>query len=609
MTHWPRLAALLLAVTLAAPALSQAQGTQTSHGISLFGDVKYGPDFTNFDYVNPDAPKGGRATLYGIGGFDSLNPYIVKGKTPLGLGLTYDALMASSFDEPSTAYGLVAETITWPDDYSWVEFTLRPQARFNDGHPITAEDVIFSFESLKEKGQPFYRYYYSNVIKAEAINAHKVRFTFSESGNRELPQIMGQLAVLPKHYWAEHDFESSTLEPPLGSGPYRIGKVDTNRSITYVRVEDYWAKDLAVTRGSNNFDEIVYEYFRDQTVALEALKAGAYDFRAENSAKNWATAYNFPALEKGYLKRELIPDETGSGMQSFAFNLRQAKYQDPKVRQAISMTFDFEWTNRSLFYGQYQRTRSFYEGSDLAATGLPSPEELAILEPFRDQLPEEVFTTEYNPPSTEGASVRRNLRTAQKLLREAGLTLKGGQLIDSSGAPFTIEFLLVSASFEKVVSPMIQNLKRLGITANIRIVDSAQYERRMETFEFDMVVATWGQSLSPGNEQREFFGSAAADRSGSRNWVGIKNPVVDALIERLIYATDRADLVTATRALDRVLQWNHYVIPQWNLPAHRLAYWDKFGHPAEPPLLTHGFPSIWWYDAEKAARLPTASGN
>jgi len=606
MTYRLRLTALILAATLAAPALAPAQEIRTTQGISLFGDVKYGPDFTHFDYVNPDAPKGGTAKLNGIGGFDSLNPFIVKGSTPLGLGNTYDSLMVSSLDEPSTMYGLIAETIAWPDDFSWVEFTLRPEARWHDGQPITADDVIFSFNSLKDKGAPFYRFYYSNVVKAEIITDQKVRFTFSQAGNRELPQIMGQLVVLPKHYWASRDFSTSTLEPPLGSGPYRIGKVDTNRSITYERVTDYWAKDLPVSRGTNNFDQVIYEYFRDQTVALEAFKAGAYDFRAENSAKNWATAYNFPAFEKGLVKRELIPDETGAGMQSFAFNLRRAKFRDRAVRQAISMTFDFEWTNKTLFYGQYQRTRSFFEGSELAATGLPSPDELAILEPYRDQLPSEVFTTEYTPPSTEGASLRRNLRTAQKLLKEAGLVLKGGKLLDADGTPFNIEFLLVSPIFEKVVSPMVQNLKRLGITATIRVVDAAQYERRLDGFEFDIVVASWGQSLSPGNEQRNFWGSDAADRNGSRNWVGIKNPVIDALIERLIFATDRADLITASRALDRVLQWNYYVIPQWNLPAHRLAYWDKFGRPEKLPLLTYGFPSIWWIDAEKAAGLRDA---
>ena len=610
MTHWPRLTALLLAVTLLAPNLSQAQEIRTAHGISLFGDVKYGPDFTNFDYVNPDAPKGGTAKLYGIGGFDSLNPFIVKGSSPLVLRLlTYDTLMSQSLDEPSTEYGLVAETITWPDDFTWVEFKLRPEARFHDGTPITVEDVIFSFETLTKQGEPQYRFYYANVTKVEKTGDHKVKFTFSESGNRELPNIMGQLYVLPKHYWEGRDFAASTLEPPLSSGPYRIGEVDTNRSFTLVRVEDYWAKDLPVNRGYYNFDEMVWEYFRDQTVALEAFKAGTYDFRFEGSSKNWATAYDFPAFKKGYVVKELIPNKTGSGMVAFVFNLRLAKFQNRNVRQAIGMAFDFEWTNKNLFYGLYQRTRSYYEGSKLAATGLPSPEELAILEPYRDQIPPEVFTAEYNPPSTEGTSLRRNLRAAQKLLKESGLKFKNGILYDPDGQIFTIEFLLVSSSSEKFISPIVQNLKRLGIAANIRIVDSAQYERRIESFEFDIIRGGWPQSLSPGNEQREFFGSEAADRAGSRNVGGIKNPVVDALIERLIYATDRADLVTATRALDRVLQWNQYVIPNWYSADDRLAYWDKFGRPEELPLLTYAFHWIWWVDAEKAARLPSASGN
>ncbi len=576
--------------------ITSAQTNYQGHALSLHGDVKYDADFKHFDYVNPNAPKGGEAKMAGLGTFDNLNPFILKGVPAIGLGMTYNTLLTPSLDEPGTEYGALAESVEVPPDFSWVTFTLRANARWHDGKPVMVEDVIFTMEILKEKGHPFYRSYYANVSSVEKTGPRTVKFSFSGGENRELPMIIGQLAIVPKHYWEGRNFEKTTTEPPLGSGPYKIESLEIGRYITYSRVEEYWGRDLAINVGQNNVDVIRYDYYRDATVAVEALKAGEYDFRAENSSKDWATAYEIPAFAQGRLIKELVPDKNSSGMQAFWFNTRRSKFVDPKVRQALNYTFDFAWTNTNLFYGQYTRTTSFFSNSNLAVTGLPKGQELEILTPYRDRLPEEVFTKAFELPETNGAgNIRQNLRKARALLTEAGWEIKGQTLVHyQTREVMTIEFLLVSPSFERIVGPIFQNMNRLGIDATLRTVDRAQYQNRMNTFDFDMTVQWVRQSLSPGNEQRDFWSSEEADTDGSRNWAGIKDPVVDELIDKVISAPDRQTLVATTHALDRVLLWGFYVIPQWHMQAHRLVYWDKFGKPAQLPPYQHGFPAIWW---------------
>ncbi|MDP6272062.1 MAG: extracellular solute-binding protein [Alphaproteobacteria bacterium] len=597
--------ALGVAITLlllAAPVM--AQETTVTHGTSLLGSLKYPAGFAHFDYVDPQAPKGGLVRLATVGAFDSLHPYVLKGRAAAGLGLTLETLLTPSADESESFYGLIAESIEMPADRSWVAFKLRPEARFHDGSPITVEDVIFSFEMLKTKGHPFYRGYYADIAKAEKAGPRQVRFHFSGGLNRELPAITGQLPVLSKTYFADKDFAKTTLEPILGSGPYRVEAVDPGRSITYQRVADYWGRDLPVNLGQHNFDRLRYDYYRDQTVALEAFKAHAYDYRAENSSKRWATGYASPARDKGLLRQATLPDASPAGMQGFVFNMRRGKFRDRRVRQAISYAFDFEWSNRTLFHGQYKRMRSFFENSELAATGRPGPAELELLEPWRGKIPDEIFAQEYQPPKSDGSgNNRRGLRAAKKLLDQAGWKVKEGKLRDpQSGQALEFEILLVQPSFERIVLPMSQFLKRLGITLHTRTVDSAQYQNRVDRFDFDMITMRVGQSLSPGNEQRDFWHSEFADVEGSRNVIGIKHPAVDALVEAIIAAPDRPSLVAASRALDRVLQWNYYVIPQFYLDAFRIVYWDRFGRPARQPDYAVGF-STWWIDAEKDARI------
>jgi len=577
-------------------AADAASPVVVSHGVAMHGDLQYPSDFSHFGYADPDAPKGGLLRLATVGTYDSLNPFILKGSAAAGLSLTYDTLMAQSSDEPFSEYGLIAESIELPADRSWVIFNLRPEARFHDGSPITAGDVLFTLEALQTKGHPFYRAYYGGVKGAEKLGPHRVRFNFGDVENRELPLIIGQMPVLSKAWWAKHDFSKTSLTPFLGNGPYRVGKVDAGRSISYQRVPDYWAKDLPVNKGRHNFDTIRYDYYRDATVALQALKGGEYDFREENISKNWATAYDFPALKDGRFKKEEIANENPSGMQGFLFNTRRPMFADPRVREALGYAFDFEWTNKNLFYGAYARTRSYFANSELASSGLPQGDELAILAPYRAQLPAEVFTTEFSVPSTNGSGNNRaNLRAAVKLLKEAGWEVKNGKRIDpATGQPMRFEILLVSPAFERVVLPFVRNLKRLGIDVSVRTVDSSQYQNRIESFDFDMVVITIGQSLSPGNEQRDWWHSAVADNPGSRNLAGIKDPVVDALVEQIIAAPDRETLVATTRALDRVLLWGHYVIPQWHLQSYRVAYWDKFGRPARSPKYGLGVTDTWW---------------
>ena len=596
---------LVAALVVAAVGLPAGAGAaEPVHGAAMYDDLKYGPDFEHLDYVNPNAPKGGTLTLSAIGSFDNLNPYILRGASAAGLGAMFESLTTGGLDEPFSEYGLIAETIEIPEDRSWVAFTLRPEARWHDGQPITVDDVIWTLETLKTEGHPFYRAYYANIVKAEQDGERRVVMTFDGTMNRELPLIAGQMPVLPKHYFEDREFDRTTLQPLLGSGPYRVSRVDAGRTIVYERVRDYWGADLAVNRGRYNYDEVRYEYFRDANVALEGFKAGEYDFRVENSSRLWATAYTGPAIDAGSIVLEEIEHERGTGMQGFVFNTRRDMFRDPRTRQALAYAFDFEWTNQNLFYGQYERTESYFSNTDLAADGLPGEAELALLEPFRDQLPEAVFTEEYVPPSSEvQGGMRTNLRTALELLQEVGWEIQNGQMVNvDTGRPFTFEILLVSPEFERIAGPFVQNLRRLGITANIRTVDTAQYQNRVDQFDFDLVTTVWGQSLSPGNEQRDFWSTEAADTPGSRNLAGIKDPVVDALIDQIITAPTRDDLIAATRALDRVLLWGHYVIPHWHIQYERVAYWDKFARAGDPAYGIDIY--AWWVDPAKVAQLP-----
>ena len=594
---------LSLLLLLAVPAARAADTAGPAHGIAMHGDLKYGPGFTHFDYVNPDAPKGGELRLYALGTFDSFNPFIIKGNPDDGSGRIYDTLLTSSADEPFSEYGLLAESVETPPDRSWVIFRLRKEARWHDGQPVTADDVLWSYETLRSKGQPFYRAYYANVDKAEKLDERTVKFTFKPGENRELPLIMGQLTVLPKHYWASREFDATTLDPPLGSGPYRIGTFEAGRWSSYERVPDYWGKDLAVNRGRHNFDRVRYDYYQNMTVAQEALKAGAYDLRVEASSKDWATAYDAPAVRDGRLVKGEFPHARPAGMQGYAFNMRRPLFQDRRVRQAIGYALDFEWANRALFYGQYTRSRSYFGNSELAANGIPQGAELAVLEPLRDKLPPEVFAQEYQPPVTDGSgNMRENLRQAYDLLKAAGWTVdpKTKKLVNAQGQPFEFEILLIDPAYERITLPFAKNLERLGVTARVRTVDTAQYKKRVDDFDFDMVIWAWPQTLSPGNEQRSYWSSAYADQPGNPNVIGLKDPVIDALVEQVIAAPDRANLVARVHALDRALQWGFYVVPNWYIGYDRIAYWDKFGRPEVIPAQGVQL-DAWWYDPAKAA--------
>lgn len=589
---------------MAAAGPAFAQNVTKTHALSLLGKPKYEEGFDHLEFANPDAPKGGMIRLSDFGGFDSLNPFIAKGNPASAAALPIETLMDQHLGEASAEYGLIAETVEVPDDQSWVIFNLRSEARFHDGSPITAEDVAFSFEVLKEQGAPFYRYYYRNVEKTEVLGPKRIKFTFSGPGNRELPQIMGQLPVFSKAYWSTRDFGATTLEPPLGSGPYKVVEVEPNRSIVLQRVDDYWGRDLGLSRGRYNFDRVRYEFFADTTAELEAFKAQVYDYRLENSSKNWATAYNFPARQRGDVKLEMVKHQRPTGMQGFIYNLRRPVFQDRTLREALAYAFDFEWTNQNLFYGQYTRTESFFSNSELASSGLPSDAELEVLEPLKGQIPDEVFAEPYEPPSTAGeGGERANLRIALRLLREAGFDVRNEQLIDpKTGRPVAFEILLVDPAFERIVLPFVQNLERLGVKASIRTIDAAQYQNRVRAFDFDMIVGTIPQSESPGNEQRDFFGSEAATRQGSRNVFGLQSEAVDTLIDKIIFAPDREALVAACRALDRVLLHMHIAIPQWHIAADRIAFWDKFGRPEKNPA--YGVDVFaWWIDPEKARRI------
>jgi microcin C transport system substrate-binding protein len=614
----PALSAIGARASVAQPA-APASATTWRHGLSLFGDLRYQADFKQFDYVNAGAPKGGVVRLIaGAQTFDNLNQVVagVKGTLAAGVDLLYDTLMAPALDEVSAEYGLLAEAVSYPEDYSSVIYRLRANAQWHDGKPVTPEDVIFSLEAYK-KHHPQYSAYYRHVVKIEKTGERDVTFTFDQPGNRELPQIVGQISVLPKHYWEgtdkagnKRDIGSTTLETPLGNGAYRIKEFTPGRTIVYERVKDYWGKDVNVNVGRDNFDELRFEYFRDSTVALEALKADHVDWRTENSAKSWATSYEFPAVQEKRVTLEEFPIRNAGVMQAFAFNIRRDKFKDARVRRAFNFAFDFEEMNKQLFYGQYKRIASYFEGTELAARELPQGEELKILESVRDKVPGEVFTTTYsNPVGGNSDNVRGNLREAVRLLKDAGYEVRDKRLVDTkNGEPFRVEFLVENPNTERFVLFYKPSLERLGIDVTVRTVDDAQYANRERNWDFDIVITSWGQSLSPGNEQRGYWSTQAADQAGSRNLVGIKNPAVDVLIDRVIFAKNREELVAATKALDRVLLWNHYVVPQFTYDKVRTARWDRFARPEKLP--TYGmsaFPTIWWWDGSKASKTGSRS--
>lgn len=607
-------AALVTGAAMSVPAQAQTAADKKHHALSLVGEPKFGSDFKHFDWVNPDAPKGGVVRLWTLGGFDSLNPFSIKGRAAAGLGILsspiHSALMASSPDEPSAEYCLVCEWVSFPADFSSATFRLRDGARFHDGQPITPEDVIFSMEAQK-KANPRLSAYYKNVVKTEKTGEREVTFRFDETGNRELPTIVGQLQVLPKHFWEAkgangepRDLDKSTLDIPLGSGPYRIKSIDANRSIVYERVADWWAKDLPVTKGQWNFGELRYTYYLDKTPAFEGFKSGQIDFWRESSAKDWSTRYDFDAVKQGRVIKNEIETKSLAPMQGFFFNLRRPKFQDPRVRQAFNLAFDFEFANQNLFFGLYKRVDGYFGNSELASSGLPQGRELEILKEVEKEIPPDVFTTEWkNPVNGSPEAVRRNLSMAAKLFAEAGYTVKNGVLTNAKGEQLTVEFLEAQPDFERVILPFKANLEKLGVKATLRIVDTSQYQRRQTDFDYDIITDTVAQSNSPGNEQRDFWGSAAADKAGSNNTSGLKSPAVDKIIEKIVFAKDRTELVAATRALDRVLQWSHLAVPQWRNPNDWVATWNMFGRPARLPSQATSFQQVWWLDEAAAAKL------
>lgn len=606
--------ALSAAIGLALPQPAAASEVRR-HAMALVGDPKYPSDFKHFGWVNPDAPKGGRVRLFVEGSFDTFNGFVPGSQGAANIGVIYDRLFTASPDEASTEYALIAAWASYPDDYSSATFALRPEARFHDGKPITVEDVIFSLDALKSVS-PNLRAYYKDVETAEKTGERQVTFRFSVKNNRELPHIISQLPILPRHWWEgtgpdgqKRDIKKATLEVPLGSGPYRVKSFEPGREIVYERVKDWWAKDLPVTRGQHNFDEVVLVYFRERIAAFEAFKAGSIDYWPESSAKAWATDYDFEAVKKGWVKRLTPPRKRVTPMQAYVMNLRRPMFQDIRVRRALHLAFDFEWANKNLFYDQYIRTGSYFDNSDFAAKGLPTGRELEILSAVKSEVPPEVFTTEWkNPVNPSSEAFRANLAQASRLLSEAGYTVRNGVLTSKDGQPLAIEILLNGPIWDRIVQPYKGVLERLGIRVTIRQVDSAQYQRRTDAFEFDMIVDVFAQSESPGNEQRDFWGTAAADLPGSRNTIGIKSPVIDKLVEKVVFAKGRDDLIASVRALDRVLLWNYFVVPHWYIGNDRIATWDMFAGPAKPPERGTAFLATWWFDADAAAKLRAARG-
>jgi microcin C transport system substrate-binding protein len=577
------------------------------HGLSTFGELKYPADFKHFEYVNPLAPKGGKISMIGSGGrttFDSFNEFILQGDPAEGLDSLYDSLMTRAGDEPDSVYGLVAASADVADDGRSVSFKLRPEATFSDGSPVTAHDAVFTLTTLKEKGHPRYGLMLKDVVSAEALDATTVIYIFTGDQVRDLPMTVAELPVLSKVYFATVAFDKG-LVPPVGSGPYKLVDHSPSRFVTYQRRADYWARDLPVNVGRYNFDTIRYDYFRDRNVALESLFNGTYDFREEFTSKDWALGYDRPPVKDGRIVRLTLKDQRPSGTQGFFLNTRRGKFSDVRVREALGLVYDFEWANKNLFYGLYKRTTSYFENSDLKATGAPSAEEFALLEPYRAQLPAAVFGEPISPPVTDGtgSDERRWLREAQTKLEAAGFTVKDGRRFDAKGEPFSVEFLTHEQGFDRVISPYIERLKKLGIEANIRRVDSAQYEQRTKTFDFDVTIQRYSMRLVPGIELRNYFGMGAADLEGSFNVAGIKDPVVDALVAKISQAKSRADVLTATRALDRVLRAGHYWVPHWYKAEHNLAFWSRFSWPDVKPKYDRGAPDTWWYDESRTAAI------
>ncbi|MEX2165597.1 MAG: extracellular solute-binding protein [Methyloceanibacter sp.] len=587
--------------------MAGAAASERKHGLSAFGDLAYPADFEHFAYADPDAPKGGTFSLVGWGGvttFNSLNNYILKGDAAQGLELLFDSLMTRAADEPDALYGLVAESAEVADDGMSVTFYLRPEAKFSDGTPLTAEDVAFSFDTLKEKGHPIYHQMMQDVVSAEALDPATVRYTFKGELVRDLPLIVAGLPIFSKAYYTKKPFDQTTLDAPLGSGPYLVDRMAQGRTIVYRRNPDYWAKDLPVNRGRWNFDRIRYEYFRDRTAGMEAFKAGFYDFREEFTSKVWATEYDFPAIRDGRVKKEVLLDETPSGTQGFFLNTRRNHLKDPRVRKALDLAFDFEWTNRNVFYGLYQRTESFFENSPMKAEGEPSGTEKALLDELDVKVAEEALGAVYLPPKSDGSGADRKLLfEAGKLLDEAGWTIKNGMRVNDKGEPFELEILTFEPSFERLTAPYVKNLKLLGIDARIRMVDPAQYQQRLKNFDFDMTTERYVMRNTPGVELRSYFGSEAAAIDGSLNLAGISDPAVDALIERILAAKSRDELETAARTLDRVLRNGHYWVPHWYKASHHVAHWDKYARPETKPRFDRGILDTWWYDGAKAATL------
>ena len=610
MKFAPLLAAAVL-LGFSAPAFAQTAPGAWVHAFAMEGQPKYGPDYTHFDYVNVDAPKGGVVRMGDMGGFDTFNPILPKGEAAGGIGLLYETLLTPSLDEQSVYYGHLSEALRIAPDYGAVTFRMNPAAKWHDGEPVTAEDVVWTFNKLIEVN-PDRQQYYANITKAEVTAPGEVTFTFDQTGNRELPLILGQLQVLPQHWWEGKDaagkqrnIAESTLEPPMGSGPYELDSFDAGRTITYKRVEDYWGIDHPTQVGQNNFDDYRIEYFLDLTVQFEAFKGDQFDYWSENQARRWATAYDFPAVADGrVIKEEFFQDYAGSGvMVGFIPNLRREKFQDPLVREALNYAFDFEELSNTLFFGQYQRIDSYFFGLPFKSTGLPEGEELEILNSLKDLVPPAVFSETYtNPVSGDPAKLRANLRTALGLFQEAGYSLSGNQLVDPNGTQLAFEILLNGPTIEPVAANLVTNLAQIGVAVTLRTVDSPQYINRARSFDFDVIYSGWGQSWSPGNEQRFFFGSGTANEEGSQNYAGIADPGVDALIDLLVKADDRTTQEAVAKALDRTLLAHHYVVPSYSLRNSRIARWDRFSHPETLPEFSSGFPTIWWWDAEKAAK-------